>query len=108
MVKTGFDYEVNPALTLRGGYNHGGVPIDNSQTFFNLLAPAVTKDHLHAGATWTSESGKEISFAYIHAFNNSVNGVNSIPAAYGGGSANLSMYQNSFQVDFGWNKDKKK
>jgi hypothetical protein len=37
-----------------------------------------------------------------------VNGVNSIPAAYGGGSANLSMYQNSFQVDFGWNKDKKK
>lgn len=108
MVKTGFDYEVNPALTLRGGYNHSGVPIDNSQTFFNLLAPAVTKDHLHAGATWSSESGKEISFAYIHAFNNSVNGVNSIPAAYGGGSANLSMYQNSFQVDFGWNKDKKK
>jgi len=108
VVKTGLDYDVNPALTLRGGYNHGGAPFDGSQTFFNLLAPAVTKDHLHLGATWAAKSGKEISFAYIHAFNNTVNGVNSIPPAYGGGNANLSMYQNSFQVAFGWNIDKKK
>jgi long-chain fatty acid transport protein len=106
--KAGLDYDVNPSLTLRGGYNHGGVPFDNSQTFFNLLAPAVTKDHLHAGATVALKNGKEISFAYIHAFNNTVNGVNSIPTAYGGGNANLSMYQNSFQVAFGWNRDKKK
>jgi long-chain fatty acid transport protein len=106
--KAGVDYDVSPALTLRGGYNHGGAPFDSSQTFFNLLAPAVTKDHLHLGATWTNASGKEISFAYIHAFNNTVNGVNSIPTAYGGGNANLSMYQNSFQVAFGWNRDKKK
>jgi long-chain fatty acid transport protein len=70
---------VNPSLTLRGGYNHGGVPFDSSQAFFNILAPAVTKDHLHAGATVSLKSGKEISFAYIHAFNNTVNGVNAIP-----------------------------
>jgi long-chain fatty acid transport protein len=108
VVKTGLDYEVNPALTLRGGYNHGGVPFDSSQTFFNLLAPAVVRNHLHAGATWTSVSGKEVSFAYIHAFDNTVNGVNSIPSAYGGGNANLSMSQNSFQIAFGWNRDKKK
>jgi long-chain fatty acid transport protein len=106
VAKAGIDYDVNQALTLRGGYNHGGVPFDSSQTFFNILAPAVVKDHLHAGATWTSKSGKEISFAYIHAFNNTVNGVNSIPSGYGGGEANLRMYQNSFQVAFGWNKKK--
>jgi len=106
--KVGLDYDATPALTLRGGYNHGGAPFDSSQTFFNLLAPAVTKDHLHLGATWASKSGKELSFAYIHAFNNTVNGVNSIPSAYGGGNANLSMYQNSFQIAFGWNRDKKK
>jgi long-chain fatty acid transport protein len=104
VVKAGFDYDVNAALTLRGGYNHGGVPFDSSQTFFNLLAPAVSKDHLHIGGTWTLESGKEIDFAYIHAFNNTVNGVNSIAPAYGGGNANLSMYQNSFQVSLGWKK----
>jgi long-chain fatty acid transport protein len=106
--KAGLDYDVNSSLTLRGGYNHGGVPFDSSQTFFNLLAPAVTKDHLHAGATVALSNGKEISFAYIHAFNNTINGVNSIPPAWGGGNANLSMYQNSFQIAFGWNKDKKK
>jgi long-chain fatty acid transport protein len=105
--KAGLDYDVNPSLTLRGGYNHGGVPFDSSQTFFNLLAPAVTKDHLHVGATWATKSGKEISFAYIHAFNNTVDGVNSIPPTYGGGNENLSMYQNSFQIAFGWNRDKK-
>ena len=106
--KVGLNYEVNPSLILRGGYNHGGVPFDGSQTFFNILAPAVTKDHLHVGATVSLEGGKEFSFAYIHAFNNSINGLNSIPAAYGGGNAILSMYQNSFQVAFGWNRDKKK
>jgi long-chain fatty acid transport protein len=108
VVKTGVTYDVDTALTLRAGYNHGGVPFDNSQTFFNVLAPAVTKDHLHVGTTWSSKSGKEVSFAYIHAFNNTVNGVNSIPAPYGGGEANLNMYQNSFQVAFGWKRDKKK
>jgi len=104
VAKAGVDYDVSQSLTVRAGYNHGGVPFDSSQTFFNILAPAVTKDHLHVGATVSLEGGKEISFAYIHAFNNTVNGVNSIPAAYGGGNANLSMYQNSFLVAFGWKK----
>ena len=99
---------MNPALTLRGGYNHGGVAFDSSQTLFNLLAPAVVKDHLHLGATWTTQSGKEISFAYVHAFSNTLNGVNSIPPTFGGGEANLSMHQDSFQIAFGWNRDKKK
>jgi len=107
VVKTGLVYDVNSSLTVRGGYNHGGVPFDSSQTFFNILAPAVTRDHLHVGATVTLKGGKEISLAYIHAFNNTVNGVNSIPAAYGGGNANLSMDQNSFQVAFGWKKSAK-
>jgi len=105
--KAGVDYDVNPSLTLRAGYNHGGAPFDSTQAFFNLLAPAVTKDHLHAGATVGLKNGKEISFAYVHAFNNTVNGVNAIPSTYGGGNVNLSMYQNSFQVAFGWKRDKK-
>lgn len=106
VVKTGVDLRLSSELTLRGGYNHAGVPFDKSQNFFNLLAPAVTQDHLHAGGTWAFKGGKEVTFAYVHAFNNTVNGVNSIPPTAGGGSANLSMYQNSFQVGFGWVKNK--
>jgi long-chain fatty acid transport protein len=107
VIKTGLDYEVNSALTLRAGYNYSELPFDNTQTFFNLLAPAVTQHHLHAGATWTLKSGKEINFAYIHAFDGQVNGVNSIPPSAGGGNANLSMYQNSVQVSFGLKRSRR-
>jgi len=104
--KAGVDFDVHQGVTLRAGYNHSGVPFDDTQTFFNLLAPAVVQDHLHIGATLGLKGGKEITFAYVHAFNNAVDGSNSIPPAYGGGNANLSMYQNSFQIGLGWNKNK--
>ena len=68
---------------------------------------AVVKDHLHVGATIALKGGKEINLAYVHAFDNTLNGVNSIAPANGGGNANLRMVQNSFQVGFGWKKDKK-
>lgn len=103
-LKAGVEYETAKSLTLRGGYNHAGLPFSDSQTFFNLLAPAVVQDHLHVGATQKLGNGKEITLAYVHAFNNTVNGVNSIPPSAGGGNANLRMYQNSFEVAFAWTK----
>jgi long-chain fatty acid transport protein len=106
-IKTGVDYQVLPALTLRAGYNHSGLPFDDTQTLFNLLAPAVVQNHLHVGATWRTQSGKEISIAYVHAFEETVNGVNSIPPSFGGGNANLRMYQNSLGISFGWDRNKK-
>jgi long-chain fatty acid transport protein len=89
-------------VTLRAGYNHSGLPFDASQTFFNLLAPAVVQEHLSAWATLGLHGGKEINIAYQHAFQRTLNGVNSIPAAFGGGEASLSMYQNSVGASFGW------
>jgi hypothetical protein len=44
---------------------------------------------------------------YVHAFENTVNGVNSIPASFGGGNANLLMYRNSITIGFGWNRNGK-
>jgi len=92
-------------VTLRGGYNHSGVPFANTETFFNLLAPAVVQNHLSAGATWSLRRGKEINFAYFHAFGNEVHGVSSIPPAAGGGNANLRMYEDSFGISFGWSRE---
>jgi long-chain fatty acid transport protein len=106
--KAGFDVQATSNLVLRAGYNHSGVPFDGTQTFFNILAPAVVQHHLTAGATWTFSGGKELSVAYQHAFGNTVNGVNSIPAFAGGGNANLSMHQNSFGISFGWDRNKRK
>jgi long-chain fatty acid transport protein len=102
--KVGFDYKLNSTWTLRAGYNHSGLPFDSSQNLFNILAPAVVQNHISAGATWSFGSGKEISLAYQHAFENTVNGVNSIPTAFGGGEANVRMYQDLLALSFGWGK----
>jgi len=103
-VKTGINYKIRSMLTVRGGYNHSGLPFGSSQTFFNLLAPAVVQDHLTAGATVGLRHGREVNIAYQHAFENTVNGVNSIPPAFGGGEANLKMYQDSVGLSFGWGR----
>jgi len=102
--KAGIDYKVRPALTVRGGYNHSGLPFNSSQTFFNLLAPAVVQNHLTAGATFALHDGREINIAYQHAFETTLNGVNSISPAFGGGNANLQMYQDSISLSFGWGR----
>lgn len=102
--KVGVNYKVSSSLTLRGGYNHSGLPFDSSQTFFNLLAPAVVQHHLTAGATFALRNGREVNIAYQHAFERTLNGVKSIPPAFGGGEANLRMYQDSIGLSFGWGR----
>jgi long-chain fatty acid transport protein len=99
--KIGFAYDLNKEWTVRAGYNHGSQPIPKNQTFFNILAPATVEDHLTLGATWRLASGGEVTFAYMHAFEESVKGSNSIPAGFGGGNANLKMYEDSFGVAYG-------
>jgi len=105
--KAGLDYDLSHALTVRGGYNHGGLPFDGTQAFFNVLAPAVVQNHLHLGTTFSLANGKEINLAYIHAFSKTLNAANSIPTTAGGGNISLNMDQNSFQVSFAWNRNKK-
>ena len=99
--KLGAAYEIGD-WTLRGGYTYVTQPIPQSQTFLNILAPGVVQNHLSLGATWATSKTGELSFNYIHAFENTVNGSGSIPTAFGGGEANLTMYQNSFGVAYGW------
>lgn len=102
-VKIGASYAWNENLTLRAGYNHSSQPIRSSQTFFNIIAPGVVQDHLTLGATYVLPNKSELSFAYMHAFEEKVRGRNSIPnVPFGGGEANLKMYQDSLGVAYGW------
>ena len=99
--KVGFAYDLNKEWTVRAGYNYSSQPIPKSQTFFNILAPATVEDHLTLGATWRLASGGEVTFAYMHAFEETVKGSGSIPPLLGGGNANLKMYEDSFGVAYG-------
>jgi long-chain fatty acid transport protein len=104
--KLGVTYELNPQVTLRAGYVTLDQPIPQSQTFFNILAPGVVEDHITLGATWKMGGNGELTLMYMHAFENEVNGSNSIPAGmppgYGGGEANLRMSQDSLGIAYGW------
>ncbi|MFW5440279.1 MAG: OmpP1/FadL family transporter, partial [Methylophilaceae bacterium] len=102
-VKIGASYAANNKLTLRAGYNHSSQPIRSGETLFNILAPGVVQDHLTLGATYVLPNKSELSFAYMHAFEEKVSGRNSIPpAGFGGGNADLKMYQNSLGIAYGW------
>jgi long-chain fatty acid transport protein len=99
--KIGFAYDLNKEWTVRAGYNYSSQPIPNSQTFFNILAPATVEDHLTLGATWRLASGGEVTFAYMHAFEETVKGSGSLAPLGMPGNANLKMYEDSFGVAYG-------
>jgi long-chain fatty acid transport protein len=101
VVKVGLAYDVSETLTLRGGFNYGGQPIPASETLFNMIAPGVVETHVTFGGTWMLNEQMELSFAYMHAFENTIEGEDSIPMDFGGGEADLTMSQDSFGLGFG-------
>lgn len=100
--KLGVSYAWSEKLTLRAGVSTTNQPVPSSQTLFNILAPGVVENHLTLGATWAVSPSSELSLAYMHAFSNKVKGSASIPAVpFGGGNANLKMYQDSLGIAYG-------
>jgi long-chain fatty acid transport protein len=89
-------------MILRAGYNYGEQPIPQSETLFNVLAPGVVEDHYTIGGTFKIGGNAELSFAYMYAPTVTVNGDNSIPAAFGGGNANIHLKEQSLGFAFGW------
>ncbi|BCK87694.1 hypothetical protein MIZ01_1485 [Sideroxyarcus emersonii] len=101
VLKIGVSQAVSSTLTLRAGFSHNNQQIPASQTMFNILAPGVVQDHLTLGATFVRPDKSEITVGYMHAFKKTVNGPNSM-AAFGGGSANLTMSEDSIGIAYGW------
>lgn len=100
-LKLGASYQYRDDLVLRAGFQTLRQPIPESQTLLNILAPGVVEQHLTLGATWTLANNNELTLAYMHAFKKEVNGVNSIPLSFGGGNANLHMYEDSIGIAYG-------
>ncbi len=100
--KLGASHAYSPNLMLRAGLSTNNQQIPSSQTFFNILAPGVVKNHLTLGATWTLENKSELSLGYMHAFETTINGSGSIAPVQGGGEANIKMYQDSLGVAYSW------
>jgi long-chain fatty acid transport protein len=99
--KLGASYAWSDKLTLRAGFSTTRQPIPKDETLLNMLAPGVIENHLTLGATWAVSPSSELSVAYMHGFSKKVNGSGSIPGGFGGGNANLKMYQDSLGIAYG-------
>ncbi len=100
--KLGANYQLNDAVTLRAGYSDSQQAIPSDQTFFNILAPGVVTRHATLGATWTLDKKSDISFSYVHGFKETVHGSNSIPAAFGGGNADIHLEENAIGMAYSY------
>lgn len=101
-VKLGANYRINPAWQVRTGWGRVSSPVPRDQTFLSILAPGVVRDQFTAGATWTRPSGFEVSGYVLHAPTHTVRGLGSIPSAFGGGEANISLGETAVGIGFGW------
>ena len=100
--KLGAEYQYKPNLVLRAGYNHTDNPIQGRDVTFNIIAPGVIKDHLTLGFTYALSADSELTMAYMHGFENSVEApslfTNWLGAA--GGTEKIKMYQDSIGISY--------
>lgn len=102
VLKLGAEYQYQPNLILRAGYNHSDNPIQGRDVTFNIVAPGVVKDHVTLGFTYSLSSESELTMAYMHAFKNSVEAPSlfnsfGVPA----GTEKITMYENSLGIAYG-------
>jgi len=100
VIRLGTSLRLQEQWVLRAGFSDNRQPIPASQTFFNILAPGVVETHATAGLSWSASAADEISASYLHAFRRTVYGSGSIPPAFGGGEANISLGENSFGLSW--------
>lgn len=108
--KLGIQYQLVD-WTFRIGWSHGDQPIADgfalpagiveSAVQFNIIAPAVIEDHFTFGFTKRFQSGNELSLAYMHAFKNSIRGLDLFGGGTAGNSTELTMSQNALEISFG-------
>lgn len=110
--KVGAEYQYNPTLTLRVGYDHSNKPLQSRDVTFNIIAPGVIEDHLTAGFTLSLGKNSEITMAYMHAFKRSLtasslynNWVTTTGGAPGGigiaGNETLTLDEDSIGIAYG-------
>jgi long-chain fatty acid transport protein len=100
--KLGWLYEHNDKFTYRFGVSHGDQPIDDDETLFNVLAPAVIETHATAGFSYrpNGKDDQEFTFTYMHAVHNKVKG--DPYAFFGNAVPEIEMYQHAFEFAYAW------
>lgn len=98
IIKIGYQFDVGDKNTFRVGYSHADQPIPDSETLFNILAPAVIEDHFTAGWTMKVGADQEFNLSAMYAPNNSVKGAN----PFDGGATQIEIEMSQWDVQAGW------
>jgi len=92
--KLGVQYDASDDVTLRAGVSHNTQAFPNTETLFNILAPAVVNTHVSVGGTYDVAPNMSLSLAYTHAFNANITGSNPNHAT----PIDLQMKQHDLEV----------
>ena len=84
----------------RIGYSHSDQPIPESETLFNILAPATVQDHITGGMTMYvgQKKNQEFNLAVMYAMEESVKGAN----PFDGGATTIEIEMSQWDVQAGW------
>ncbi len=79
-VATGVQYQLTDTASLRLGYSWNQNPVPAGQSFINTVSPLLVEHMISAGASWKVTEDFTLSVAYLHAFENSIEGPLLTPA----------------------------
>ncbi len=99
ILKLGVQWKSSKDWTWRAGYSIGDQPIPRSEVLFNILAPAVIKQHATFGFTKTVGNNNELKFALMRAFPHTVSGPNALDPVQ---KINLTMNQWEVSIGYAW------
>ncbi len=100
--KIGYQIDVSDKHTVRVGYSHADQPIPESETLFNVLAPAVIEDHFTAGWTMKVGANQEFNLAGMYAPSNSVKGPNPFDGGEANGGTDIEIEMSQWDIQAGW------
>ena len=82
----------------RVGYSHSDQPIPESETLFNILAPAVIQDTVTAGMTMPVGKNQEFNLSLMYALEEKVKG----PNPFDGGATTIEIEMSQIDIQAGW------
>lgn len=103
-IKIGGQWHYNDLYILRAGYAYNNNPIQPSQVLLNVIAPAVTQNHITVGLTRFIGDDHQVNLSVLYSPTSSVEGPNAFNSLQ---TVKLSMHQYEFGVSWTWFLDNK-
>ncbi len=100
--KFGVEWAATPGFTLRAGYSYNDSPIGAGDVQQNIIAPAVVKHHITAGAMFSISDSMDMEIAGMYAPEEKQSGPFFHPTAGNIGDATIAMSQWELTAGIKW------